>query len=158
MIRPVREDIDKIYIVAKGGYTMSKFEEIVRWMPRDIFPGIGVIDRIPNDLGNKARYLLIIHYSAVDRRITSNISDYIKIYVDQGFLVSYVAERGISNMGIPANMISKKNMQIEMGIEEYVFKNMVDICYEEDIHDYNLFYKYIDNILPKREIVLSSFL
>ncbi len=151
MIKPVREDVDKIYIIAKGGHNISQFEKMVAWMPTGL-PKIQIVDRIPDDLHNKARYLLIVHYSAIDRRINANISDFIKKYVDQGFLVCYISEVGIGHTG---HKISEKNIQTEVGIDKQTANNMVDVSYEAGVFDsYGTLREYIESILPTTNNVL----
>lgn len=156
MIKPVREDVDKIYIIAKGGHNISKIENMIAWMPEDL-PRIQVVDRIPDDLCNKARYLLIIHYSAIDRRITANISDFIKKYVDQGFLICYISEVGIGNVVTSGYRVNEKNIQTEIGIAKSVANNMVDVSYESGVFDsYGSLREYLEGMLPTEKEALSG--
>lgn len=160
MIKPVREDISEIFIVVKGGQNFAKLDSFVKWIPNNLkdpnnLPKISVVDEVPYNLSNKARYLLVLHYSALDRRMSSNVSDFVKRYVDQGFLVCYIGEK---RFGINDNLfereeskLKEKNIQTEIGISKKIADLMVDVSYEQGTLDnFSDLETYLKKLLPKK--------
>jgi len=166
MIRPIREDISEIFIIVKGGHDISKLENFVKWIPNNSdksksnsannLPKIIVMDEVPYKLKNIARYLIVLHYSALDNRISSNASDFIKRYIDQGYLVCYIGEKRFGNVDVicsdeEASKVKEENIQTEFGITKQIARLMVDVSYEQGTLDsFKSLETYLRRILPTR--------
>lgn len=161
MIKPIREDVSEIFIVVKGGHNFSKLENYIKWIPNNLkdpnnLPKISILDEVPYSIGNKARYLVVLHYSALDSRMSGNVSDFVKRYVDQGFLVCYIGERrlGVNDNifnanGTDAISLKEENIQTEIGISRKVVNLMVDVSYEQGTLDsFASLEAYLQRIIP----------